>query len=139
MSLTTVKTALLAKLNDMRNLKAALAFETSNPSGNYPYATLTLREGTGEFRSTAHNLRTRGFWLRVYQERTKGGQGPEQAETIATNVMDELEQALDADTTLSGTCKFVIPAGWVAEYVDREVDTRVLTARIDAIELVASS
>lgn len=139
MSVAAIRAKLLTKLDEMQTLKGAWDWETSNPHGKYPYATLTLRDGTGTFRSTAHNLRRRGFKIRLYQERAKTGQGPESAEDISTNVIDELEKALDMDTTLSGTCKFITPVGWRAGYVDRETTTRILEIDINAIELVSST
>lgn len=135
MSVVTVKAKLLQKLNEMQSLKAAFDWETSNPDGKYPFATLTLREGSGEFASTFHNLRRRGFRIRVYQELSKIGQGPRMAESIQTAVIDELESALDMDTTLSGVVKYVQPPRWRAAYVDREADTRVLDMEVDAFEL----
>lgn len=133
-----VRSALLTKLNSMTTLKAVFDYETSNADGKYPFATLTLRDGEGEFRSTAHNLRRRGFYIRIYQERSKVGQGPDNAEEIAVAFIDELEQTLDADTTLNGVCKYVIPARWDASYVDRELDTRLLEVEIDAFDIVTS-
>lgn len=138
MSVINTRAKLLAKLNDMQTLKAAYDWETSNPDGNYPYATLTLRDGDGEFGSSSHNFRRRGFTIRVYQERSKAGQGPERAEDIIATVVDELETAFDMDTTLSGTVKYINPINWTGEYIDRELDTRVLTMGVDAFELESS-
>ena len=138
MSIVTLRASLLAKLNAMQGLKAAYSWETSNPDGNYPFATLTLREGIGEFLSSSHNQRTRGFTIRVYQERSKVGQGPEQAERITAELIDEFEAAFDMDTTLSGVCKYVDPVNWRATYVDRELDTRILEYDVNAIEVVNS-
>ena len=138
MSVTAIRTKLKTKLDEMQSLKGAWDWETSNSEGKYPFATLTLRDGEGEFRSTAHNLRKRGFTIRIYQEQTKKGQGPESAERIATAVIDEFEKALDMDTTLSGTCKYVTPTEWVAEYQNRDMNTRVLTISVDAFDLVSS-
>lgn len=138
MSVDAIRTKLMTKLGEMQSLKAVYDWETSNPNGNYPFGTLTLKAGDGKFRSTVHNSRTRGFRLRVYQERSKTGQGPETAEDISVAVLDELETALDMDTTLSGTCKFVKPVFWSAGYVDRELDTRILEINIEAFDLVSS-
>ena len=120
MSVSGIRTNLLAKLNAMQALNGAFNWETSNSGGVYPFATLTLRDGSGTFESTAKNLRRQGFKVRIYQEQSKAGQGPENAEQISVNVLDELETALDMDTTLSGACKFVRPVGWSARYQDRE-------------------
>jgi hypothetical protein len=138
MSVATIRAKLVSKLSAMQTLKAAYDWETSNSEGNYPYATVTLDGGESEFASTAHNKRTRQFRIKVYQERSKTGQGPENAESISVGVIDELEKAFDMDTTLSGTCKYVYPVKWDARYQDRELDVRILQIDIEAIELVSS-
>ncbi len=138
MSVISLRAKILQKLGEMQTLKATYDWETSNSGGNYPYATLTLRYGTGQFRSTADNLRRRGFRIRVYQEKSKAGQAPEDSETIVSNIIDELEIAFDMDTTLSGTCKYVTPVGFDASYIDRDLDVRVLEVHLDAYELVLS-
>lgn len=139
MSINTVKTALLTVLNNMGSLKASYGRETGNPSGNYPYATLTLRDGDGEFATNKHNYRRYGFWIRVYQEQSKQGQGVQTAEDIAVTVMDELYKALDMNTTLSGVCKFVEPVSYDASYVNKELDTRFLEIKVDAHDIVSAS
>ena len=138
MSIQNIRTKLLQKLSQMGTIKACYDWETSNSSGNYPFATLTLDKGTSEFRSNYHNLRNHSFRVRIYQERSKIGQGPETAEDIVSNIIDEVYTAFDMDTTLSGTCKYVMPVGYDATYSDRELDTRLLEINIDAIELSSS-
>lgn len=138
MTVVSTKQALINKLDAMVSLKAAYGFETTNPDGKYPFATVTLGGGEGEFRSTASNLRRREFIIRVYQEQTEAGQGNQNAEVIMANVIDELEQALDMDTTLSGMVKFVDPIDWIAEYADRETDVRLMTITVRAYDLVSA-
>jgi len=135
MSIVNIKTQLLASLNAMGSLKAAFGYETGNPDGKYPFAAITLKDGSGEFASTAHNLRRHGFWIRVYQEQSKEGQGVAQAETISIAVLDELLTHLDLNTTLSGVCKYTKPAYYNTDYIDRELDTRILEIQIDAFEI----
>jgi len=139
MSISTVKTALLGKLNAMGSLKVTYGRETGNPSGNYPYATLTLRDGDGEFATTKHNYQRYGFWIRVYQEQSKQGQGVQGAEDISVIVMDELRIALNMDTTLSGNCKYVRPISFDASYVNRDLDMRVLEIKVDAHDVVSAA
>jgi hypothetical protein len=139
MSVNLIRSKILTKLNEMGSLKVAFDYETSNPDGKYPFASLTLRQGRSEFRSTQHNQRNRFFNVRIFQERTAAGQGPNNAEDIATQVIDEMETAFDMDTTLSGTCKYVQPIEWNAGYIDRETDTRILEVVLQAIEIVQSS
>ncbi|MFA5014029.1 MAG: hypothetical protein WC549_00615 [Actinomycetota bacterium] len=136
MSVVNIRDSLLVKLNSMTSLKAAYAYPTGNPSGNYPFAVLTMAEGEGSFASNVHNLRKQGFWVRVYQEQSKMGQGVQAAENISITVMDELQTALDRDTTLSGVCKYVIPVSWDTAYIDRELDTRILEVKIEAHEII---
>ena len=138
MSVSAIKTKIIEKLEDMQSLKTVFAYPASNSGGKYPFATVTLRRGDGDIRSTAHNLRLRSFWVRVYQELTKAGQGPEQAETIMVSVIDELETAFDMDTTLSGTCHWASPVSWTATYRNREHDARILEIQLDANQLVSA-
>jgi hypothetical protein len=138
MSIQTNRAAILAKLNAMQTLKAAYDWETSNSSGNYPFATVTVRAGEGATESSQYNKRMQGFRIRVYQERSKIGQGPEAAEDIAVSVLDELQTAFDMDITLSGVCSYVMPISWDATYVDRELDTRLLEVNVNTVELVSS-
>ena len=138
MSVVAIKNQLLTSLNALQTLKAAYPYETANPNGNYPFATLTLDRGEGRFRSTAHNERTRTFNIRIFQEQMKTGQGTANAESIAVSIIDELEQHLDMNTTLSGTCKYAQPISWKAKYEDREHDTRVLDITVEAYEIVNS-
>ena len=138
MSVLAIKTKIIQKLEDMQNLKTVFDYPASNARGKYPFATVTLRRGDGDIRSTAHNLRVRSYWIRVYQELTKVGQGPQNAETIVVSVIDELETAFDMDTTLSGTCHWASPVSWNASYRNREHDARILEIQLDANELVSA-
>lgn len=135
MSVTVIKQQLLNSLNAMGSLKAAFAYEGTNPSGKYPYATLTIDKGNGQFASNSQNLRKHNFWIRVYQEQSKQGQGIANAEAIAIIVLDELNAHLDLNTTLSGSCKYALPTNWRANYVDRELDTRILEINVEAFEI----
>lgn len=139
MSVVNIKNGIITALNAMGSLKVVYAFESGNPSGQYPMATVTVREGTGEFRTTAHNLRKHGFWIRVYQEQAKIGQGISAAETITVSVLDEMFAHFDRVTTLSGLCKYVTPVSWNARMIDREHDVRLLEIQLDAWEIVTSS
>ena len=134
MSVSAIKTQLMASLNAMGTLKGAFAFESGNPLGKYPYATLTLKSG-----DIARNLRRHSFWIRVYQEQSKEGQGVAQAETISISVLDELIAHLDQNTTLSGTCKYARPARYSSAFLNRELDMRTLEVEVECFDLVASN
>ncbi len=128
----------MASLNAMGTLKAAFPYETSDSGGKYPFACLTLKGGNGVFADTARNLRKHSFWIRVYQEQSKEGQGVQQAETIAISVLDELLAHLDLNMTLSGNCKYTKPASYNAMYTRRELTVRILELQLDAFEIVTA-
>ncbi len=134
-----IKNQIITKLNSMQTLKAVFGHPSANPNGYYPFATVTLRSSDANIRSTAHNLRTRSFWIRVYQEATKIGQGAEEAETIATDISDEIEQAFDMDTTLSGVVHYCEPISINYSYRNRETDTRILEIQLDTKQVVSAS
>ncbi len=138
MSIVNIKNSILTKLQAMGTLKTAFNFASTNPNGNYPYATLTLRRGSGSFRATTYNERVQGFWIRIFQEQAKIGQGIQAAESIATAVLDEIQVAFDMDTTLSGNCKWVEVVNWDATIIDREHDMRILELEVNAHEIVVS-
>lgn len=129
---------MLRSVSALSTLKVAYDYESSNTSGYYPYATLTLKQGSGRFESSSHNTRTTVFSIRVYQEQTKSGQGPQMAEQIAVDVLDELTTHFDMVPTLSGVVKWVRPVSWSATYTDRERDTRVLEVEVEAVDVVNS-
>ena len=138
MSTLSIKTAIINKLDDMGSLKAVFAYETGNPNGKYPFATVTIKDGDGIYRTNRHNERRYGYWIRIYQEQNKVGQGMSAAEDISIDVIDELMTAFDMDTTLSGICKFVEVVSFKADYVNRELDSRILEIEVNAHDIVAS-
>ena len=138
MSVQTIRAKLLTKLGELQSLKYSADYAASNPDAKYPYATVTLRDGEGEFADTSNNLLRRGYTIMIRQEQTKAGQGAEKAEDIIVATLDELNTALNMDTTLSGTCKYCRPVAWRAYWEDKEFDTRTLEISIDAYEIMSS-
>lgn len=133
-----IRSKIETKLNEMQTLKTVYDFDSANPDGEYPLATMTITDGESEFISTAHNMRSHRFSIRVFQERTEVGQGVESAENISVDVLEEILNAFDMDTTLSGTVKYVAPAEYSTDYEDREHATRVLEVVLEAVEVVQS-
>lgn len=136
MSIIAINNAILQKLNEMQTLKTVYNYESPNPTGEYPYATLVIGEAKGQFATTAHNLRERYFTIRIRQEIMAEGQGDENSEQILIEVMDEMETAFDRDTTLSGICKFVRPATWTASYENNVHHMRLITINLEATEVL---
>lgn len=134
-----IKNQIITKLEAMQSLKAVYDYPVANSSGNYPYATVVLGGSDAVIRSTAHNLRTRTYLIRVYQEMSKIGQGSDNAERIVTDISDEIEKAFDMDTTLSGTVHYCDPISINYTYRNREHDTRILEIQLDTRELVSAS
>lgn len=132
------RTKIEEKLNDMQTLKTVYDFDSANPNGQYPLATMAVESGEAEFLSTQHFLRSHRFKIRVFQERTNVGQGVETAENISMDVLEEMLNAFDMDTTLSGVAKYVRPIEYNTDYEDREHATRVLEVVLEAVEVVQS-
>lgn len=142
MSVTTVRTAIKNKLDDLGTLQGTFDYETGQPTG-YPFATVTPDSGITEFgdsagSGSARNIQTTDFKVRIYQEREKGLFGPEKAERVSVEVLDELLTAFQMDTTLSGTVKWQRPTNWNAGYDIRENVVRLLEVTIQAVEVVDS-
>jgi hypothetical protein len=139
MSFVSVKDRIIEKLSAMQTLKAVYGYPAANDTGDYPYATVTLKGSDAVFRSTATNLRSFSFFIRIYQETTKVGQGPQQAETIVTEITDEFLEAFDKDTTLSGAVHYCKPVSLDASYRNRDHDARILEVQLDAMEVVSTT
>lgn len=137
----TIKNALQTKLQGITNLQDVYKFEVATPTnGRYPFATVIARDGEGEFGDTIRNIRKYRFEVNVYQERTEAGRGNESAESLIDGILDEVLTAFDADTTLSGTVKYIKPLSWNTDYIDREIgDTRVCQFIIEATQVVDST
>lgn len=136
----SIRSAILNKLAGVRSLSVVYGDERAVPEeGKYPFATVVLQGGEGKFGDTIRNVRTHKFAINIYQERTSTGFGNEKAENVIFTICDEIETAFDADTTLSGTVKWVKPLSMNTNYVDREIgDTRVAQFIVEAVTVVPS-
>lgn len=138
MSLVTISQKIAEKLGDVQGIKAVYEYESANPSGQYPLATVTPNNFDGEYASTAHNRRSYFFNVRIYQERTETGFGSEKAERVMREVVDEVMDAFDMDTTLSGTVMFCRPIGGNFDYTEREHDARTAELLLEAVRVVTA-
>ena len=136
-----VAQAIITKLQGVSNLNGVYGTEIPTPtSGQYPFATVIIKSGTGKFGDLTRNERTFKYDINVYQERTIAGQGPTQSEIIITSLIDEIITAFDMDFTLSGVAKFVKPLDFDASYVMREMgDTRILKFNVEATVVTPAS
>ena len=136
-----IVTALKNKMLGVSGLVDVYAYEPDAPvDGGYPFATVTQRSFDGQFGDTIRNIRTFTFSIRVYQERTQAAVGNEKAERLVREIIDETLTAFDADTTLSGTVKWVKPLRGDLSYIDREIgDTRVCELIVEATTIVPST
>ena len=135
-----IKAALINKLSGVGSLNGVYPYQIAQVTGgNYPFATITLKDGDGVFADTIRNKRKFRFQIDCFQERTVAGQGEQKAEVIVEAMLDEILTAFDNDTTLSGLVKWVTPVSFNANYVDREVgDTRFCQVIVEAYALVSS-
>lgn len=136
MSVAAIKTAIENKLNDTQTINTVSGYRTSQIN-DYPIAEVSLRQGEVEFGSVAHNRQLQGFSIAVSQE-FGANFDKAKAERVITEVLDEVLNAFDMDTTLSGACKWQRITAWRATYEEREHDLRVLDIDLDAFELVSA-
>lgn len=139
MNLTDISAKIAQKLNETQSIKAVYEYETSNPDGKYPMATVTAQGFDGEFASTAHNRRAFQFSIKVYQERQETSFGVAKAERVMREAVDEIITAFDMDTTLSGTVTYCAPVGADFSHEDREHDVRLANITLEAVTVVTAA
>ena len=125
---STLSGAIVTKLQTVSELNGVYNYEVAQPTnGQYPFATVSIRNGTGVFGSNQRNIRKYTFTINVYQERTKAAMGSENAETVIRTLIDSILTAFDNDIRLGGACLWVEPLSYDANYIDREIgDTRIV-------------
>ena len=133
MSISSIKSTLLTKMQGLSTVAVVSGFNVA-PWPQYPGASLTALEGSAQFASTHHNNRERAFSLKVYVDHTVWSR--KQAEDLSIDVLDEVETALDWDTTLSGTVALVTPVSWSTRFETREFDQKILNLTIATSEIV---
>jgi hypothetical protein len=136
-----LSSALVSKLDTVSKLHGVYNYEPDVPDdGKYPFATVFIQSGDGEFGDTIRNIRRHRFIINVYQERTMPAFGNEKAERIIRELIDDILTVFDADTTLSGVAKMVRPLSYDATYIQREVgDTRVVQFIGECMTVVPSN
>lgn len=139
MNLTDISAKIAQKLNETQSIKAVYEYETGNPDGKYPMATVTAQGFDGEFASTAHNRRAFQFSIKVYQERQETSFGVAKAERVMREAVDEIITAFDMDTTLSGTVTYCAPVGADFSHEDREHDVRLANITLEAVTVVTAA
>jgi len=135
----TIKNALVSKMSGVSHLRHVYSYNTASPEG-YPFATIAFDTGTGEFADfsaiSKRNLRHDVFSIRVFVERDEASFGPEKAERVSTETLDEILTAFDMDCTLSGTVKAVTPVSWSGDFEIMGNITRVAEVLVDCLDLV---
>jgi len=134
MTIAAVKASLLGKFQSLSSVAVVSGYNVS-PWPSYPGASLTAVAGEGSFLSTHHNERVRMFDLMVFVA-ADASWTPKQTEDLSVSVLDEIEMALDRDTTLSGLVSAVTPVSWESDYEIRESQVHVLTISIGVREVL---
>ena len=136
MSLATLRARLTTKVSEMQTLKEAFDY-VPDEFTKYPVSTVEVAGGEGLSRSTAHNLQSRNFSVKVYVEKGTNFDS-QKAERISVEVYDELETALANDVTLSGIAQYVQPISFDASYEDRGPNMRLLDITVETQELIST-
>lgn len=135
-----ISALIVTKLQGISGLNGVYNYEIDKPTnGKYPFATVAIRSGVGEFGDTIRNIRRHTFVINIYQERTQAAFGNEKAERLIREMIDEILTAFDNDTRLGGAVKMVTPLSYNADYVDREIgDTRIVQFEGECMTVVDS-
>lgn len=135
----TIKNAIVTKIQGVSHLRHVYTYNKADPEG-YPYATVTFSDGDGEFADfsaiSKRNLRNQNFSIRVFVERNEASFGPQKAERVSTEALDEILTAFDFDVTLSGTVKQVQPVGWDGSFETIGDTVRVAEITVSCLDLV---
>jgi len=132
MTIKGIKSALLTKLQSLSTVATTSGYDVIGWN-QFPAGNLMTLAGEAELAGTHHTTRTRKFNYDIYVDRTVWN--PKQAEDLSVDILDEVEQALDRDITLSGLCNYAEPTAWTTGYEIRDTQTRVLALEISVREI----
>lgn len=97
-----------------------------------PFAIVTASDNQSEYESTSENMRTYGFVIRILVERNS--RGGSNAETLLTNIVDRIVNAIDVNYTL-GVSGVILtkatPSSW--SYVISDKQYRVAEIRLSTM------
>ena len=131
--LETIKGVLKTKLEGISHLRHVYDYDKADPEG-YPFGVVVPSNWEGEFGDfsaiSKRNLRTWNFNVKVFVERDEASFGPEKAERVATEAVDEILTAFDFDVTLSGTVKQVSVVGG-----DFDIDIIGNTVKVASLDI----
>jgi len=125
---TTIRTAIIAKLNALTGVKYVYTHEQGELAG-YPAISIYSSQYSPAVLTNQHDYDEYVFTVHLYQEMVSENTTAEQAEVIVDNIMVALMQAFQSDYTLGGACDdLTISAqkGWV----DREMINRACVFNI---------
>lgn len=133
---------LLEVVQTATTLQGTYDFETGKATG-YPYATITLLEGSTEFAdsnagASGRNFNTYRFAVQIYQEKEAYSFGPEKAERVAIEVSDEVMQILQQNTKLDGLVLWQRPVELSTSYELRETSVRSVQIIVECVSVINS-
>jgi hypothetical protein len=103
---------------------------------NYPVAVIMSKGIEGEILDTSRNQRTFKFTIDLYQEQTKAGRTPEEAEKIMGRASDKIIEAFDTDQDLGGEVLMVRIVNAVFDFKVAEGTFNFATFEIDCVSIV---
>lgn len=130
---TEILNALFAKLSSIESIKEVYKFTAGNFT-NYPVALIVGSENVSERESTNHIKKTYTFKVRILQEVNEEARGKEDGEDIINQVFDDIDDAIDTDDTLGGSCDDVNIRS-VFAWEDRELLMRAVDIDITCVKL----
>lgn len=101
--------------------------------GGFPAATITSQGHRDSFRDQVGNRREFNFAIYLYYRTEDAATG----ESVMREIVDAVMAAIEADTTLSGSCDWARPSEATWGYTEREVPVRYAKIMITAVKRVA--
>jgi len=137
-NIKTIWQVIKSKADCLQHTHGVFDYDTGRPTG-YPFATVTPSDGESEFGDSVgsgrgRNIQTLRFSIKIWQEREDSAFGPEKAQRVAIETLDEVLTAFHADTTLSGTVLWQRPISWSQSDENRELLVKLLEVTIEAVK-----
>lgn len=103
---------------------------------NYPVVVVTPSGGKGEVLDTHRNERTFQFTIKLYQEQSRAGKTPEEADEMMTEASDAILKAFDVDEDLGGEVQIVRVVEFDTDFKVAAGTFNFATFRVDCVVIV---
>lgn len=129
---STLRALIAAKAAETMNVESGSVFEYEPELDDVeadPFVTVTPSANENEYASTSENRREYAFMVRVFVARGTPSRGNADAETLLTQIVDDMIDLFDQDYTLSGNAllSLAAPSRWGYAMGTKEYRTAEIT------------